>query len=201
MKRVLVVGSGGAGKSAFARRLASELDLPLIHLDAHYWLPNWTEPPKNAWSTTVARLLSEDAWVMDGNYGGTLERRIAACDTVVFLDMPRLLCLWRVLRRWWLYRGRVRPDVGAEGCKERLDLSFVWWILTYPGTRRPALMRQLDAMRGAKRVVVLSSKREVEGFLGSLSESPEVDLVYPRPPSASMLADVRDIIDPATSRP
>jgi len=199
MKRVLIVGSGGAGKSAFARRLASELHLPLVHLDAHYWLPNWTEPSKNDWSATVARLLSEDAWVMDGNYGGTLERRIAACDTVIFLDMPRLLCLWRVLRRWWMYRGHVRPDVGAEGCKERLDLSFVWWILTYPVTRRPAQMQQLDAMRGAKRVVVLSSKREVEDFLSSLSESPEVDLVYPRPPSASMFADVPDIVDPVSS--
>jgi adenylate kinase family enzyme len=201
MKRVLVVGSGGAGKSAFARQLASQLDLPLIHLDAHYWLPNWTEPSKNAWSTTVARLLSEDAWVMDGNYGGTLERRIAACDTVVFLDLPRLLCLWRVVRRWWHYRGHVRPDVGADGCKERLSLSFMWWILTFPGPRRLALMKQLDSMRGAKRVVLLSSRRAVDHFLGSLSESPEVDLVYPRTPSANILTDAADIPDPAPSTP
>src|SRR4051812_22129729 len=72
MRRVLVIGSGGAGKSTFARSLAERLGLPLIHLDALYWRPGWVETPKEEWAREVRRLLSADRWVMDGNYGGTL---------------------------------------------------------------------------------------------------------------------------------
>ena len=113
MQRVLVIGSGGAGKSAFAVRLGQATGLPVIHLDAAYWKPGWREPSKDAWAARVTQLLAGEHWIMDGNYGGTLEQRLAACDTVVFLDMPRLLCIWRVLKRFVQYRGRTRPDVTA----------------------------------------------------------------------------------------
>ncbi len=73
---------------------------------------------------------------MDGNYGGTLARRLAACDTVVFLDMPRLLCLLRVVRCFLRYRGRSRPGMAA-GCHEQLTWSFLCWIWQYPRRRWP----------------------------------------------------------------
>jgi len=105
MRRVLVIGSGGAGKSTFARRLAQCAGLPLIHLDAIYWKPGWLETPKEEWTQVVESLLAGERWVMDGNYGGTLEQRLASCDTVVFLDLPRSLCLWRAAVRWVRFRG------------------------------------------------------------------------------------------------
>jgi adenylate kinase family enzyme len=93
MQRVLVMGSGGAGKSTFARGLAERTGLPLVHLDALYWRAGWVEPEREAWARTVEGLLGEARWILDGNYGGTMERRMEACDTVVFLDPPRTLCL------------------------------------------------------------------------------------------------------------
>jgi hypothetical protein len=81
----------------FAARLAERTGLPLIHLDAMYWRPGWVKTPKDEWSRTVDRLLTRDRWVMDGNYAGTLDRRLAACDTVIFLDLPRTVCLWRAV--------------------------------------------------------------------------------------------------------
>ena len=85
MRRVLIVGSGGAGKSTVAVLLGARLQLPVIHLDAHYWHPGWVATPRDEWHAQVAELVERDAWVMDGNYGGTMEQRLAACDTVVLL--------------------------------------------------------------------------------------------------------------------
>ena len=93
MRRVLLIGSGGAGKSTLARRIAARTGLPLIHLDALYWKPGWVETPAAPWRETVAGLLQRDTWVMDGNYGGTLDLRLAACDTAIFLDLPPRICL------------------------------------------------------------------------------------------------------------
>lgn len=168
MRRILIVGPGGAGKSTLAGRLAERLGLPLIHLDALYWRPGWVEPPKDAWRQTLATLLQGEAWVMDGNYGGTLDQRLAACDTVLLLDLPPWRCVWRVLRRRLRHRGATRPGMAPE-CPERLDAAFLYWIATWRLHRRPAMRRQLHeaAARGVD-VRVLQSPRAVEAFLASL---------------------------------
>ncbi len=64
---------------------------------------------------------------MDGNFSGTLEMRIAACDTVFFLDLPRTICVWRAVKRFFIYKKNTRPDMG-EGCDEHFDLKFLKWI-------------------------------------------------------------------------
>src|SRR4051794_905502 len=108
MRRVLVIGSGGAGKTTLARRLAERTGLPLVHLDMLYWHAGWVPTGEPEWDRIIEELVSRDAWVMDGNYGRTLDRRLAACDTVIFLDLPRLVCLWRVIKRRWQYAGANR---------------------------------------------------------------------------------------------
>ena len=168
MRRVLVIGSGGAGKSTLARRIAERTGLPLIHLDGLYWHPGWVPTTDEAWDRIIAELISRESWVMDGNYGRTLPVRLAACDTVVFLDYPRLTCLWRVVRRWWRYRGRSRPDL-PEGCPEGWSWEFVRWIWTYPRRRRGGILRQLASLGDRARVVVLRDDREADAFIGRLT--------------------------------
>jgi adenylate kinase family enzyme len=104
--------------------------------------------------------------VMDGNYGGTLDMRLAACDSVVFLDLPRRVCLWRIVKRRVRYFGRTRPDV-APGCPEQLSWEFLWWVWTYGKRRRAGILERLRTLAG-RRVVILSSRREVERFLATL---------------------------------
>src|SRR5829696_6662179 len=99
MRKVLVIGSGGAGKSTVARRLGARLQIDVIHLDSLYWQPGWVETSKDEWKTIVAEILKRDSWILDGNYSGTLAMRYEACDTVIFLDMPPIVCLWRVIKR------------------------------------------------------------------------------------------------------
>ena len=170
MRKVLVIGSGGAGKSTFASTLSSRTGLPLIHLDALYWRPGWIEPPAAEWDQTIEHLLEGDAWIMDGNYGRTLERRLTACDTVIFLDLPRLLCLQRIIRRRLQFHGRSRPDM-REGCPEQLSWEYIQWVWTYPEKRRPGILARLAALGPEQQVVVLRSRREVERFLAQLPPS------------------------------
>ena len=167
MQRILVIGPGGSGKSTVAKEIASRLDLPLIHLDALYWKPGWRATDKETWELTLRELVAAPRWVMDGNYGGTLELRLARCDTVVFLDLPRMICLWRVLERQVEFLGRSRPDM-APDCPERITFEFVNWIWTYPKSRRPGILRRLAGLRADQRAIVLSSRRAVRGFLSEL---------------------------------
>jgi adenylate kinase family enzyme len=164
LNRVLVIGPGGAGKSVFAVRLAERTGLPLLHLDMLYWQPGWVEPTKDEWSAQVERLVAGERWIMDGNYGGTLTRRLAACDTAIFLDASRWLCLWRVIKRRWMHRGRARPNM-TPGCDERLSAEFLWWIWTYPSRRRPKILRMLGELRAGQTAVILRGPREIEHFL------------------------------------
>jgi adenylate kinase family enzyme len=167
LRRIIVIGSGGAGKSTLARRLGARLGLEVLHLDALHWQAGWVEPPKEVWKRHVEELLTRDSWVMDGNYSGTMQRRIEACDTVVFLDLPRLVCVWRALKRMVVYYNRRRPDM-AEGCRERFDLKFLRWIWDYPERTRPKVVELLTSAAPDKRIVWLKSRAEVEDFIDSL---------------------------------
>lgn len=138
--------------------------MPLIHLDALYWRPGWEPTPDAEWREKVEALLKADAWIIDGNYGGTLDIRLEACDAVVFLDVPRIVCLWRVLRRQLRHRREVRAELPA-GCPERFNWEFVKWIWTYPRRRRGAILQRLERLKTSKRVFILRSANDVEEFL------------------------------------
>src|SRR2546421_4393392 len=128
MKKILVIGPGGAGKSTFAKQLGEILGIEVVHLDSLYWQAGWVEPPKREWAAKLAEVLGRPAWIMDGNYSGSLEQRLEACDAVVFLDLPRLLCVWRVLKRAERHHNTIRPEM-AQGCRGRLSIGFLACVL------------------------------------------------------------------------
>lgn len=164
MNRILIIGSGGAGKSTFARELGALLDIPVVHLDQLYWKPAWEKPSESDWLATIDAEIARPRWVMDGNFGGTLPRRLARCDTVVLLDISRWICLWRVAKRFVRYHGRHRPEM-TPGCHERFDLGFIRWIWNYPSKSKPAKIALLSATGPDQRVVILASTAEVRAFL------------------------------------
>lgn len=172
MRKVLVIGPGGAGKSTLSKKLGKLLNIEVLHLDKFYWHSGWVETPKAEWLKTVEELLGRDAWIMDGNYSGTLDIRLEACDTVIFLDMARTLCLWRVLKRALMYRDKSRPDM-AEGCRERLTLEFILWIWNYSGRTRPKVVRMLESISERKKIIWLRTLSDVERFLATQGKPDE----------------------------
>ena len=168
MKRVAVIGSGGSGKSVFARELGERTALPVIHLDRLFWQPGWVEMPEDEWQAVHAGLIEPDRWIIDGNYGSTMESRLAAADTVVFMHLPRLVCLRGALQRHWRHRAGGRPDM-APGLRERIDLQFLWWIIRYPDTRRPAVLARLAKLPSTTQVIRIRSHREARQVLESLA--------------------------------
>ena len=169
MKKILVIGSSGAGKSTFSRRLHKATGLPLIHLDRLYWKPNWVEiTDKAEWKRTIENALHDDAWILDGNYSGTLEMRLEKCDTVIFLDMPRVLCVYRILKRVALYKKGSRSDM-ADGCDEHFDWEFVKIVWNYPTRSKPKVEALLKRFQTEKKIIRLRSQKEIEDFFVNIA--------------------------------
>lgn len=168
MKRVLVIGSCGAGKSTFSKRLYKITGLELIHLDKFYHQPNWGEPEEGEWLEKVEKMIQRKTWIIDGNYGGTMELRMQRADTVIWLDFSRTVCTWRVLKRIYKYRNKPRPDM-AEGCDERFDWDFIKYTWNFPRDKNPAIIARLKKYKNLK-IFRLKSNREVEEFFGNLKE-------------------------------
>ncbi len=130
MKRVIIIGPCGSGKSTLARELAPRMGLPLIHMDQLGWQAGWVETAKDELHARLADAVAQEEWLIEGNYGSTLAPRLERADTVIYLDFPIWLCLWRLIRRVTTLRGQSRPDM-PEGCPERFDLAFFWYVMTW----------------------------------------------------------------------
>jgi adenylate kinase family enzyme len=164
MRRVLVIGCGGAGKSTLSRQLSAVTGLPLIGLDRAYWRSGWVEPPKEEWRAIVAGLAAEPAWVMDGNYSGTFDLRMPRADTVVWLDYPRTTCLRRVVLRVLRDYGRTRADL-PDGCPEKFDAKFLRFVWDFPVKSRPRIVDGLTRFGAHLRVFQLTHDRDAAPLL------------------------------------
>ena len=167
MQRVLVIGISGAGKSTFARKLAARTGLPLIHLDTEFWKPGWKVTERAEWRAKVAKLAERDAWIMDGNYGASLDLRLPRADRVIWFDYPRLVCVWRALWRVATTYGRVRPDL-APGCPEQFDRQFLRFIWNFNANSRPKIVAMLAEHGAHLRPIVFRRDLDVRGFLAGV---------------------------------
>ena len=167
MRRVLVIGPCGSGKSTLAAQLGQTLDLPVFHMDQLNWRPGWVESSKDELRAKLASITAAERWLIDGNSGATLDARLARADTVVYLDFPIVLCVWRLLRRIATYRGRTRPDM-TEGCEERFDLEFLLYLLAWNRGPRPRTEEKLRDYHGL--LVRLKSPRALREWLASLDK-------------------------------
>lgn len=169
MRRIVVVGNCGAGKTRISTAIGERLALPVVHLDVHYWRPSWTRPSTREWRAQVAELVAAEEWVLDGNYGGTFDLRLPRADLVVWVDPHPLVCEYRALSRWWRGRGRRRVDL-ADGCEESVDLQFLRYILAYRRKQVPSLRAALAEHAAEVPVLRVGSGREVRRWLALLPD-------------------------------
>ena len=158
MKRVMIIGCPGSGKSTFARALAEKTGLPLYYLDMMYWNPDRTTKPKEEFRADLRRKVKLPEWIIDGNYGSTLEVRMEACDTVVFLDFPAEVCLAGIEER----RGKPRADM--PWIETEPDLEFIEFIKKYNEESRPKIVMLLEKYK-EKNIIVFKSRAEADKFL------------------------------------
>ncbi|MET4654810.1 adenylate kinase family enzyme [Exiguobacterium sp. PvP048] len=128
------------------------------------WRADWQVVPRAEQQKIQTDLISQDDWIIDGNYGGTMDIRLNAADTIIFLDLPRTTCVYRILKRSIRYRHQARPDM-ASGCPEKIDVAFLKWVWRYPDEQRPGIQARLAQVAATKTIVVLKSRKEVRRFI------------------------------------
>lgn len=156
------MGSGGAGKSTFARALGRVTELPVVHLDEHYWRPGWVETPRDEWVVAQGALVAQERWIIEGNYSNTFDVRFARADTIIVLAFPRRVCIYRALKRVALNWHR---DTQAQGCPEHLDVTFLRWLWEFPYNGRPTLDAALQRFDGRLDVVYLRTTAAARRYL------------------------------------
>lgn len=167
MERIMIIGCGGSGKSTLARALGEETGLPVVHLDQIWWAPgNWQHLEEKEFDKRLMVEMEKPRWIMDGNFNRTIELRLERCDTVIYLDMNRFVCLknWigRVVKNW----GRARIDM-AEGCNEWFDPEFVTWLWNFNKNNRKRYYEILSAQKD-KTIYIFKNRRQVKKFLESI---------------------------------
>lgn len=166
MDRITIVGCGGSGKSSLARQLAAILNLPLTHLDAIYYDQDWKPLPQEEFAARQEKLVAEPAWIIEGNYASTLPIRLATADTVIFLDLPALACLWGIAQRRWRYRGGQHRDVGVY---DRIRWCFVLYIWRYRRHMAPRVRALIAQHAVGAQVITLTSRRQARLLTSQLT--------------------------------
>ena len=158
MKKVIVIGCPGSGKSTVSRALHNETGIPLYHLDMMYWNADKTTVEKSVFLERLSDVLEKDEWIIDGNYSSTMELRMAACDTVIFLDYPLDVCLDGIRER----RGKPRSDMPWIETEE--DLEFIEFIKNYNEQQKPKVLELLKKYSD-KNIIILESREQADAFL------------------------------------
>ena len=161
MEKVIVIGCPGSGKSTFARALQKKTGLPLYYLDMMYWNADKTTVPKDIFRARLAERLAENAWIIDGNYGSPMEARMAACDTVFFLDYDPAVCLAGIRER----QGKPRADMPWIETED--DEEFLAFVREYNEKSRPDVLALLEKYQ-EKQIVVFRTRDEADSFLKDL---------------------------------
>ena len=158
MKKVIIIGCPGAGKSTFARKLRDKTGLPLYYLDQIWHRPDKTNISKEAFDAQLSAILATDGWIIDGNYGRTLEMRLQACDTVFLLDFPVDVCLEGIRARL----GQKHEDL--PWTETTPDAGFMKWVKSFPKEQLPKTYSLLAQYGKDRNVIIFHSREEADSY-------------------------------------
>lgn len=165
IKKVIVIGCAGSGKSCFARALAEKTALPLYHLDRIWWREDGTNVDRAELDERLAEILALDEWIIDGNYQRTMEKRMEACDTVFFFDIDVEDCIEGIKAR----RGKERPDMPWKDAPEDADEEFMAFVKSYNTENRPRVCELLDKYK-EKNIVTFKTRAQADELLQKCTE-------------------------------
>lgn len=163
MKKIMVIGCPGSGKSTFSRILHQRTGIPLFHLDMMNWNADRTTVEKSVFLERLSSAIQMNEWIIDGNYGSTIELRLQACDTVILLDYPPDVCLNGVRER----RGKVRSDMPWTEDENEEDAEFIEFIKNFNIQSRPRIIELLDKY-SHKDIYIFKNRNEADDFLNQI---------------------------------
>ena len=161
MKKIIVIGCPGSGKTTFALKLYEKTGIPLFHLDAIWHKPDKTHILREEFDARMEEIFALDAWIIDGNYSRTVERRISECDTVFLFDLPVSVCLEGAVLRL----GRQRRDM--PWIETELDTKFEQEIIEFSSKNLPRIYSLLESYKDGREIVIFKSREEADSFLRS----------------------------------
>ena len=159
MKRIIIIGCPGSGKTTFAQKLSKKLSLPLFHLDAIWHKADKTHISREEFDTRLMEILESCEWIVDGNYSRTLEKRLSFCDTVLLFDLPKEICLDGAISRI----GKKRADM--PWVDTELDPCLKNEIEEFGDKNLPMIYALLDKYQHDRAVFIFKSREESEEFL------------------------------------
>jgi len=165
MKKIALIGCGGSGKTYLSKQLAALIDAPVTHLDAVYYDDDWNTLPKEKFAAVQEELVAAPAWVIEGNYAGTMPIRLRTADTVIFLDLPPAVCLWGLAQRR-LRHGGGQND--ATGVYDRISWNFLRYVWCYRKTMAPRVRKLIQEHATDATVYVVTSRRQARSLLARL---------------------------------
>lgn len=148
LQRIMIFGRPGSGKSTFAFWLHRKTGIPLHHLDRHFYVENWVERKNEEFLAIQRDIVERDAWIVDGNSIRSLEMRYARADVCLYFNYPKLICLWRILKRMFHRDGAI--DDRAEGCKEGVTWKLVRYMWTFEKRVRDQIRELRQKYPGVK---------------------------------------------------
>lgn len=166
MKKVIVIGCPGAGKSTFSRKLSAKTGLPIHYLDMIWHLPDKTTLSRDEFIKRLDEIVAQPEWIIDGNYLHTLPLRLNHCDTVFYFDLPLHICLAGAEERV----GRKREDMPWS--EDTMDPEFRQWIIDFPTQQAQVIDRLLNDCNAGVNVIVFHSREEADSFIEMLPDHP-----------------------------
>ena len=161
MKKVIIIGCCGSGKSTFARQLHACTNIPLVYLDQLNWNVDKTTVEKNVFLNRVNEVIKQKEWIIDGNYGSSIEMRMQACDTVFFLDYPVDVCIQGIHERV----GKVRTDI--PWVEDEVDEDLIEFVRNYEKEDRPEILELLSKYK-EKDIHIFRNRKDAKIYLESL---------------------------------
>lgn len=162
MKRIIVIGCPGAGKSTFSRKLRDSTGLGLFYLDTIWHRPDRTHISRDEFDERLGEILAQESWIIDGNYSRTMEQRIKASDTVILFDLPTKTCLEGINSRI----GKVREDM--PWCDTVPDPWLLRSVEEFKEKDLPCIYELLDKYRKGRTIVIFESRTEADDFIDHL---------------------------------
>ena len=165
--RIAILGRSGSGKTSYAIKLGQRLDIPVHHLDKHFYVHSWIERDKHEFLKIQQQLVAQEKWIIDGNNLTTIEVRLARADALIIFDMPKLLCLWRVIKR--AFQKNRNIDDRAPNSPEQVT----WNLIKYSWNYEKRLKKLADVLESAAKkipVIYVRSKADIDGLVKKIEQ-------------------------------